>query len=235
MPRRRGAPLDRQKIVRVALGLIDREGLEALSMRRVARELRVEAMSLYYYVASKEELIDACIEQVSASLDLSGMQAPGTWRDRVKAGFTAYRALAHAHPHLFALVGRRPVQRLEVLRPMEVALSVFADAGFTPAQSMRGFRIVNSFVYGYALSELTGLAVLAASSDPLAGQLADFPNLARALPHARDVEADTEFEDGLDTILDGISTWLTPPPQQPAHGLGNSRSAPPSKRTRSES
>ncbi len=176
-------------------------------MRRVARELRVEAMSLYYHVRSKEELLDACIEQVSASLDLSGMQAPGPWRERLKAGFTAYRALAHAHPHLFALVGHRSVQRLEVLRPIEVALGVFADAGFTPAQSMRGFRIVNSFVYGYALSELTGLAVRAASSDALAGDAADFPNLVRALPHARDIEADTEFENGLDTILDGISTW----------------------------
>lgn len=58
-------------------------------MRRIARELQVEAMSLYHHVRSKEELLDACIEQVSASLDLSGMQAPGPWRERLKAGFTA--------------------------------------------------------------------------------------------------------------------------------------------------
>jgi hypothetical protein len=135
------------------------------------------------------------------------MRAPGPWRERLKAGFTAYRALAHRHPHLFALVGHRPVRRLEVLRPVEVALGVFADAGFTPAQGMRAFRVVNSYVYGFALSELTGLAVQAASSGTPAGDPADFPNLVRALPHAGDIAADDEFERGLDTVLDGVARW----------------------------
>ncbi len=176
-------------------------------MRRVARELGVEAMSLYHHVRSKDDLLDGCIEEVAASLDLGGMRAPGPWRERLKAGFTAYRALAHRHPHLFALVGHRPVRRLEVLRPVEVALGVFADAGFTPAQSMRAFRVVNSYVYGFALSELTGLAVQAASSGTLAGDPADFPNLVRAMPHAGDIAADDEFERGLDTVLDGVARW----------------------------
>lgn len=182
-------------------------------MRRLARELGVEAMSLYHHVRGKEDLLDACIEEVSASLDLSGMQERGPWRERLKAGFTAYRALAHAHPHLFALVGHRPVQRLDVLRPVEVALGVFADAGFTPTQSIRAFRIANSFVYGYALSELTGLAVQTSSEATLADDPADFPNLAHAMPIARNADPDAEFARGLDTILDGIATWqaLSPP------------------------
>jgi AcrR family transcriptional regulator len=207
VPPRRSAPLDRGRVVRAALELIDRDGLDALSMRRVARELGVEAMSLYHHVRSKDDLLDGCIEEVAASLDLGGMLAPGPWRERLKAGFTAYRALAHLHPHLFALVGRRPVRSLEVLRPVDVALGVFADAGFTPAQSMRAFRVVNSYVYGFALSELTGLAVQAASSGSPAGDPADFPNLVRALPHAGDIAADDEFERGLDTVLDGVARW----------------------------
>jgi TetR/AcrR family transcriptional regulator, tetracycline repressor protein len=207
MGRSRGTPLDRREIVRAALALIRRDGLEALSMRRLARELGVEAMSLYHHVRSKDDLLDACIAEVSASLDLGGMERPGPWRDRLKAGFTAYRGLAHEHPELFALVGHRPVQDLEVLRPIEVALGVFADAGFTPAEGMRAFRIVNSFVYGYALSELTGLAVQTASDAAAAGDLSAFPNLIRAIPIARDADRDVEFEHGLDTILDGIASW----------------------------
>jgi TetR/AcrR family tetracycline transcriptional repressor len=207
VPSRRSTPLDRETVVRTALTLIDRDGLQALSMRRLARELGVEAMSLYYHVRNKEDLLDACIEEVSASMDLSGMHARGPWRERLKAGLGAYRALAQAHPQLFALVGHRPVRRLEVLRPVEVALGVLADAGFTAAQSMRAFRIINSFVYGYALSELTGLAVQTASDVTVADDPDDFPNLTHALPIARNADPDVEFERGLDTILDGIVAW----------------------------
>lgn len=220
MPQRRSTPLDRGQVVRAALELIDSDGLDALSMRRVARALGVEAMSLYHHVRSKEDLLDACIEVVAASLDLGGMRSPGPWRERLKAGCTAYRALAHAHPQLFALVGHRPVRHLEVLRPVDVALGVFADAGLTPAQSMRAFRIVNSYVYGFALSELTGLAVHAASSGTMAGDPADFPNLVRALPHAGDIAAGTEFERGLDTVLDGIATWQGPSPSSDGGDAG---------------
>lgn len=176
-------------------------------MRRLAQALGVEAMSLYHHVHNKEDLLDACIEEVSASLELSGMQRHGPWRERLEAGFSAYRALAHAHPQLFALLGRRPVRRLEALRPVEVALGVFAEAGFTPAQSIRAFRIVNSFVYGYALSELSGLAVETPSEVTLGDDPADFPNLARAMPIAREADRDAEFKRGLETVLDGITRW----------------------------
>jgi AcrR family transcriptional regulator len=210
MKSRRPTSLDREQIVRAAVELIDRDGLAALSMRRLAAALGIEAMSLYHHVHNKEELLDACIEHVAASLDISGMQAPGPWRARLTAGFSAYRAVAHVHPELFALLGRRPVRRLEALRPMEVALGVLTEAGFTPAQAIRAFRIVNSFAYGYALSELTGLAVQAAATGTLEGDPDDFPNLSAVLPIVAALDRDAEFKAGLDTVLDGIATWLPP-------------------------
>ena len=210
MARRRSAPLDRPVIVRTALDLIDRDGLDAVSMRRLARELGVEAMSLLHHVRNKEDLLDACIEEASASLDLTGMQGPGPWRERLKAGFGAYRALAHEHPELFALVGHRPVRHLEVLRPIEAALAVLADAGLSAEQGIRAFRIISSFVYGYALSELTGLAVQTSSEAARAGDPVDLPHLTRVLPIVRGTDRDVEFERGLDTIFDGIAAWPTP-------------------------
>jgi AcrR family transcriptional regulator len=210
MPTGRRPPLDREEIVRAALGLIHRDGLAALSMRRLAAALGIEAMSLYHHVRNKEELLDACIEHVALSLDLSSMQANGPWRRRLKAGFSAYRDLAGVHPELFALVGHRPVRRLEVLRPIEAALAVLGDAGFTPAQGIRAFRIINSFVYGYTLSELTGLAVQTASTGVLEGEPEAFPHLSASLPIVAGLDADAEFERGLDAILDGIAAWLPP-------------------------
>jgi TetR/AcrR family transcriptional regulator, tetracycline repressor protein len=174
-------------------------------MRRLARTLGVEAMSLYHHVENKDDLLDACIEEVAASMDLSGMRAPGPWRRRLHAGFSAYRALAHAQPHLFALVGHRPVQRLEVLRPIEVALGVLEEAGFGPADRIVAFRTLNSYVYGYALSELGGLAIQTAAGPP--ADLEELPQLAQVLPIVRATDRDAEFARGLDTILDGISAW----------------------------
>lgn len=124
------------------------------------------------------------------------MLGPGPWRERLQAGFRAYRELAHTHQQLFALVGHRAVRRVETLRPIELALAALADAGLTPAQSVRAFGIANSFVYGYALSEFTGLAMqtaLEVRPPPDSGQ---FPHLTEALPIARDTGRDRELEPG---------------------------------------
>jgi AcrR family transcriptional regulator len=204
VPSRRKRPLDRARIVHAALALIDRDGLQGLTMRRLGRELGVEAMALYHYFKDKDDLLDACIEQVAASMDLSGMLGPGPWRERLRAGFRAYRELAHTHPQLFALVGHRAVRRVETLRPIELALAALADAGLTPAQSVRAFRIANSFVYGYALSELTGLAMQTALQTAPPADPGQFPHLTAALPIARDTDRDAEFEHGLDLILSAI-------------------------------
>lgn len=204
MPARRKRPLDRARIVRAALALIDRDGLDGLTMRRLGRELGVEAMALYHYFKDKDDLIDACIEHAAASMDLSGMLGPGPWRERLKAGFRAYRQLAHTHPQLFPLVGHRPVRRVETLRPIELALAALADVGLTPAQSVRVFRIANSFVYGYALSELTGLAMRTALETAPPADPDRFPHLTAALPIVRDTDRDAEFEHGLDLILSAI-------------------------------
>src|SRR6187549_3482029 len=103
-------PLTRERIATAALGLVDREGLDALSMRKLGAALGVEAMSLYNHVQNKDDLLDALSEllhqQILASYD---PPADSTWRERARAMAFAYWRLAQDHPNAFAIVGARPV------------------------------------------------------------------------------------------------------------------------------
>ena len=89
-----------------------------------------------------------------------------------------------------------------MLRPIDAALGVLHEAGFGDAEAMTAFRILNSYVYGYATAELSGLAIVAAADAGLASGAV--PNVARVLPVVRTIDRDAEFERGLDVILEGL-------------------------------
>ena len=180
-------------------------------MRRLGAELGVEAMSLYHHVDGKEAVLDGIVETVVASMDLSGMQA-GPWQERLKAGFRAYRRLAHEYPAAFPLVGRRPVRTLAALKPVDVALGILREAGFPPRAALHAFRTLSSFAYGYALSEIRGFAMESAAGGGgpppavLEAEAERFPNLAEVIPQAGAADHDAEFELGLDVIIAGLET-----------------------------
>ncbi len=214
MPSRKSASakrprLDRTQILRAALELAERDGLEALSMRRLGGELGVEAMSLYHHVEGKEALLDGVVETVVASMDLSGMES-GPWQERLKEGFRAYRHLAREYPAVFPLVGRRPVRTLAALEPVDVALGLLREAGFSAGAALRAFRTLSSFAYGYALSEIRGFAIESAAGgggpppEVLRAEAERFPNLAEVIPEAGATDHDAEFDDGLDAIIAGL-------------------------------
>ncbi|CAA9402743.1 MAG: Transcriptional regulator, AcrR family [uncultured Phycisphaerae bacterium] len=202
--------LSRDRILRAAVALADREGLDALSMRRLGAELGVEAMSLYHHVANKQALLDGIVEWVVDSMDTSGMLEPGPWQERLKDGFRAYRRLAHAHPAVFPLVGRRPVRTLAALRPVELALGLLHDAGCPPGAALRAFRTLSHFAYGHALSEIRGMAMDSASQatepEVLEAQAKQFPNLTRVMLEAASSDHNAEFEESLDVIIAGLVT-----------------------------
>ena len=180
-------------------------------MRRLGSELGVEAMSLYHHVRGKEALLDGIVEQVVASMDVTGMQE-GPWQERLKERFRAYRRLAHAYPAVFPLVGRRPVRTLAALEPVDLALGILREAGFSAAAALRAFRTLSSFAYGYALSEIRGFAMQSAgegsapSPETLKAQAKRFPHLAEILPHATHTDHDAEFEQALEVIIAGLKT-----------------------------
>src|SRR5262249_62174437 len=111
--------LDRDVVLHAAVELVERDGLEALSMRRLGAALGIEAMSLYYYVESKDALLDGIVEAVVAGMDLTWARRSGRGQNRLKEDYGAYRRLAHTHPALFPLIGRPAGRTAGAMRPVE--------------------------------------------------------------------------------------------------------------------
>ncbi len=204
--------LSRRRILAAAVGLVDREGLDGLTMRRLGRELGVEAMALYHYFPSKEALLDGIVETVVGEMKRED-DGEGDWDERLRGALRSYRRLAHAHPHVFPLVGRRAVRRPEALQPVEMALDTLRRAGFGPERALRAFRTLSSYAFGYALSEISGFALEPDPEDESrfdvrAVDATRFPRMREVAPHVVACDHDAEFEAGMNFILAGLRVEL---------------------------
>src|SRR5712691_2581966 len=150
-PRRE--PLTRERIIRTALRIMDQEGLEAVSMRHIGRELGVEAMSLYNHVQDKEDILDSICEMVLADFRIP--DADG-WMEGARLAAREYRRLLLAHPTVITLMTerKRPLTNPESLRAYEFALEVFRTAGLSVADSVRAFHVFGGFILGFVTMEL---------------------------------------------------------------------------------
>lgn len=207
---RRGR-LSRDLIVATALHLMDEEGLEAVTMRRVAHELGVEAMSLYHHVRDKEDLLGGVIEAVLA--EFAFPEDHPDWREAARRTARAWRALLKAHPHVIALMAHRrePLLVPAALRPIDHALSVLRRAGLSEAMAVRAVRAFGSYIQGFVLVEVAHLfggdIEAPAELDP-SHVAAELPTLAIHLPHLLRCDFDEEFEHGLDLMIRGVETEL---------------------------
>jgi AcrR family transcriptional regulator len=201
VPGRRG--LTRSDVARAALELVDRSGLEALTMRGLAAELGIGTMTLYGYVRTKAELVDAVLD--AAAGELAPPQATGSWRERSRVHALAFRASLLRHPALVALRARQPLLRRSQLRVTEEVIGAMLAEGFTPAEAAASFRMVFTYVLGSVLVE-TGPEGLDTARDALAALPPEsFPALRSISEEAVDVMAgSTQFEAGLDALLNGI-------------------------------
>ncbi|HET9672940.1 MAG TPA: TetR family transcriptional regulator, partial [Actinomycetota bacterium] len=124
MATRTREPLTRKRVIDAALGVMDAEGLEAVTMRRVAREVGVEAMSLYHHVEDKDDLLDGICERVMAEFRFP--EPSDDWAESCRRGARAWRSLLRRHPNVMTLFAqqRGPVRSIESLRPTEYALGL---------------------------------------------------------------------------------------------------------------
>lgn len=205
--------LSRTTVLEAALDLIDREGPEALSMRRLGKELGVEAMSLYNHVPNKAALLDGLVEKV-----ISGVEAPPSdlpWQDQVRAMAHSYRRVVGAHPHAVPLIAMRPFNTIAALRPLESALQVVRDAGFSDEDALHAVRTIVSFATGYALAESSGFFGEHSPTDttdvihPDDLDHAEFPHLTAMLPTIATCDHDAEFDFALTTIIQGLEPKLS--------------------------
>jgi TetR/AcrR family tetracycline transcriptional repressor len=149
----RGA-LDRERVVRVALELLDEVGLDDLSMRRLAERLGVTAASLYWYVRDKSELMDLLADAISAEVPLPDTSLP--WRAQLETGARALRQLARAHRDTARILAGTTPTGSNRLRAIDALLGVLRGAGFSPAEAADAAYLFNVYVVGFLLDEALG-------------------------------------------------------------------------------
>ena len=130
--------LNRERVVEAALRLIDAEGVDALTMRRLGQELGVQGMALYTHVKSKDDLLSAVAARILAELELPEPR-PVAWQDRIRAVVTAWAGLQDRHPRAFMLIYRaRPPDTWDV-RPAEEIFGALRDAGFDELETANAY------------------------------------------------------------------------------------------------
>ncbi len=205
MARPRKPLLSRDRIVEAAGALVDAEGLEAVSTRRLAAALGVSGPSLYNHFRTKDEILDAVADAVSARVDLSMFEAGSgrDWREALHAWAHSYRDALAGHPNLVPVLARGPGRRPAGLRLADAVFGAMTAAGWPPAQATRIGALMRYFILGSAVGSFArGFVDDREAYDP-----ADYPHLGRAhLLAERQREVDEgAFETGLTALLDGLS------------------------------
>jgi AcrR family transcriptional regulator len=206
--------LSRERILRAALTLADEDGIEALTMRRLGRELGFEAMSLYNHVRSKDDLLDGALDQV---LDECEQPAPdGPWVVAVRRSAISVNRALRRHPWACTLLMRSAGMRPARLGYMDSLLGRLRGAGFPAESAYDAYHVLDGHIFGFSLwqishsytpEEYSGMAaVLAQVITPQ-----DYPHLHEHGTQHMSGEAQHEadsFEVGLDLILDGLARMI---------------------------
>lgn len=205
------APLSLDRVLAAALTMADAEGLDAVTMRRLGRDLGVEAMSLYHYVRSKDELLAGILDLALDEVELP--EPDGDWKAVLRTGAISTHDALRRHPWAAALeassIGPRPAR----MRFMEWALATLRGAGFQPGLTDLAYHVLDSHITGFTLwqvnmpfttkEELVELGTRFLATLPEA----DYPRTAEHVRHHLSAEARDgagTFAFGLDLILDGL-------------------------------
>jgi AcrR family transcriptional regulator len=203
-------PLTRDRILRAALELADDDGIDSLTMRKLGQDLGFEAMSLYHYVANKNDLLDGLCDLVLAESDLPSPH--GDWAEAVRASAISVHRALHRHPWACTLLMSPDHVRPARLRYMDSLLGRLRDAGFSAETTYHAYHVIDGHIFGFSFwqsshsytpAEVSHLVEMFAKAIPED----EYPHLhehgAQHLAEGshHDVSA---FEFGLDLILDGL-------------------------------
>jgi AcrR family transcriptional regulator len=198
-------------VLRAAISLADRGGIESLSMRRLGDRLGVEAMSLYNHVRNKEDLLDGMVDVVFSEIDLP--PAGVDWRTAIRRRSTSLRRTLIRHPWANGLMESRATPGSANLRHHDAVLESLRNAGFSVEMAAHAYSILDGYIYGFTLTELTLPFRKPGDVARVAGDIMERFR-AGEYPHLAEMAVDRamkpgysygdEFEYGLDLILDGI-------------------------------
>lgn len=207
MPRRK--PLNRERVMRAAIDLADEGGLEAVSMRRIGQALRVEAMSLYKHVASKDDILDGMADLITSEFEVPS--ATGDWRAELRSSaISAHEALLR-HPWASSLIESRLVLGPARMRYVDGVIGVLLGAGFPVPTVASAFMALDSHTYGFTLQEQSWSGDLDQAPERAQGlaeslPAGEFPNLMVMVQAVAESTRGfpLDFTFGLDLLLDGL-------------------------------
>jgi AcrR family transcriptional regulator len=208
----RRAPLTKERVLQAAVELADRDGIEALSMRKLGQELSVDAMALYRHVRNKDDILDGIVDAVIAEIDVP--VSDGDWKSALRAQSVAARQVMLRHPWAPRAIVDRTTTSPIMLAYIESVLAKLADGGFSVEMAHHALHVLGSRILGFTqdpFEDSTDPAPSPEESAAFARAMADrFPRIADLAMSVRHGGAlgpcddDVEFEFSLDLILDGL-------------------------------
>jgi AcrR family transcriptional regulator len=209
-------PLSRQRVLDAAVALADRDGVGALSMRKLAQELGVEAMSLYHHVAGKDAILDGIVDVVFAEIELPS--GDGGWKAAMRRRAVSAREVLRRHPWATALMESRSTPGPANLRHHDAVLGVLRNAGFSVELAAHAYSLLDAYIYGFALQESSLPFDTPEETAEVASSIMDgFP--ADAFPYLTEIAVEhvlqpgydygNEYQFGLELILDGLERALS--------------------------
>ena len=208
-------PLNRDRVIRSAVAVADAGGINALTIRSLAQSLGVKPMSVYHYVANKDEIIDSIVDLVFNEIELPIVG--GDWRVETRRRADSARQVMGRHPWAIPLLQSRVNPGPGTLRHHEAMIRSFRDAGFSIGSTAHAVALVDSYVYGFALSEaalpIHGPDTVPEIAESMMQQFSPelYPYLLEfTLQHVvqPDYDFGAEFTFGLEVILDGLAALL---------------------------
>jgi AcrR family transcriptional regulator len=204
--------LNRERVLQGAMAIADTGGIDALTMRSLARYLGMKPMSVYYYVANKDEILDGIVDLVFSEIELPAVD--GDWRTEIRRRAQSAREALRAHPWAIGLMESRTSPGPVTLRHHDAVIATLRGAGFSPALTAHAYALIDSYVYGFALQEaglpFQGADTVSDVAEPIIEQFTsgDYPHLMEMTTDyylRPGYDFGDEFDWGLDLIFDGLA------------------------------
>jgi AcrR family transcriptional regulator len=214
-------PVSRSVILRAALGIIDRDGIDGLSMRRLSEEVGRDPTVLYRHIPGKAALLDGVAEIVLGQLRVD--TADPDWTGQLRTVAHEFRRLAVAHPNVVPLLVTRPLatplgQRPPgMLRPLEDVLALLTSSGFSGADALHIYRVLFGYLHGHILTELQEVIEKPEETDDVLRlglhrlAVTEFPQVRALASVLASYDGEAELDRGLDILLFGLTATLTTP------------------------
>jgi AcrR family transcriptional regulator len=207
----RRVPLSRERVLRAAVTLADRGGIEAVTMRRLGQELGVEAMSLYKHVANKDDVLDGMVDLVVGDIDVP--PAGTDWKTAMRQRAISAHETLLAHPWAALLVMSRFNIGPGMTRYLDATLGRLREGGFTVEGALDAWHALDSHIYGFTLQELSlpfKVEETRQVSAAVLGQLSaeEHPYVVEVITRIMQTGREEDFEFGLGLLLDGLERKL---------------------------